>query len=252
MYQSSHLDVSWWRRRQGVVGLLLAALVVAGAGGFAIGHASANPHATSTYPADQVLPSVTNGSLSAPHGPTEMRDELPVGFTDDKAGALSCVAVAGEALIDYVQIRRTTPARTWITTYTAGTLSSSSLQKIFDWDPKLYQRPASYRPSELAPRRHAVSVSELVPAGYRILTFSVATAHVQVWFHGAGWSQGSNFPNTVVDRSADVQLVWRATDWKITSYTNPDGQDWEGPGLDDPSAKGFVPWPGGQFTFVTG
>jgi hypothetical protein len=181
-----------------------------------------------------------------------MQGELPVGFTDDKAGALSCAAVAGEGLIDYVQIRRTTPAHTWIATYVAGALSAASLQRIFDWDPELYQQTGSYRPFRLATSRHALSVSELVPVGYRVLAFTEAAAHVEVWFHGAGWSQGSTFPNTVVDRSADVELVWKSGDWKIASYTNPPGQGWEGPGLDDSSAKGFVPWPGGQFTFVTG
>jgi hypothetical protein len=73
-----------------------------------------------------------------------------------------------------------------------------------------------------------------------------------VWFHGAGWSTGSTFQNTVVDRTADIELVWTSGDWKITSYTNPQGQQWEGPGLDDPAGKGFAPWAGGQFTFVTG
>jgi hypothetical protein len=242
----------WWQRRIGITCLVLAALLLALGGGLAIGRATAE---SSTPTADQhtvALPQVRAGTLNAPHGPTRMQGALPTGFSDDKAGALSCASVAGEALIDYVQIRRTSSSQTWIATYTTGRLSAASLQKILDWDPMLYQTAASYRPTRLAPRRHAVSVSELVPVGYRILAFSSAAAHVQVWWHGAGWSRGSTFPNTVVDRSADIQLVWTAGDWKITSYTNPQGQQWEGPGLDDRAARGFAPWPGGQFTFVTG
>jgi hypothetical protein len=252
MYERRQLPATWWRRPAGFLGLLVAMLLLAGAGGVAIGRTFADTPSATSIRNDAALPVVSKGSLNAPHGPTGMQGSLPIGFTDDKAGALSCVAVAGEALIDYVQIRRTTPVHDWISTYTTGPLSAASLQKIYDWNPKLYQRPASYRPTELANRRHAASVSELVPVGYRVLSFAPDAAHVEVWFHGAGWSAGSAFPNTVVDRSADVGLVWKAGDWKIISYKNPQGQEWEGPGLDDPSAKDFVPWPGGQFTFVTG
>jgi hypothetical protein len=242
----------WWRRPAGAVSLLVAVLLLAGGGGIAIGRATADSSSTNTQHDDSTLPVVSRGSLDAPHGPMHMQGNLPVGFTDDKAGALSCVAVAGEALIDYVQIRRTTPAQTWIASYTTGQLSNQSLQRIYDWNPLQFQTGPSDRPTELAPRQHAVSVSELVPVGYKILSFTPSAAHVEVWFNGVGWSQGSNVPNTVVNRSADVKLVWKSGDWKITSYTNPRGQSWEGPGLDDPNSAGFAPWPGGQFTFVTG
>jgi hypothetical protein len=235
-----------------VGGLLVVAVLIAGFVGLLIGRSSNGSPSSARDGSQAVLPVVSKGSLDVLHGPTRMWAELPVGFTRDEAGALSCAAIAGEALIDYVQIRRTTSAQSWIAAYTTETLGAPSLQRIYDWDPKLYQQAASFRPANLPVARSATSVSELVPVGYKLLAFSTTAAHVQVWFHGAGWSHGSEFPNTVVDRSADVQLVWRDGDWKITSYTNPPGQAWNGPGLDDPQAKGFVPWPGGQFTFVTG
>ncbi|MCW2594953.1 MAG: putative integral rane protein [Jatrophihabitans sp.] len=239
------------RNRAGSLGLLVTVLLVAG-GGVAIGHAMADSGATPRNTDSAALPAVSKNTLGAPHGPTRMSGELPVGFTNDKGGALSCAAVAAETLIDYVQVRRTTPATDWTATYTTGELSAPSMQKILDWNPAVYRLGPSDRPTQLAPRRHAISVSELVPVGFKILAFSPAAAHVQVWLHGAGWSQGSHFPNTVVDRSADIALVWRAGDWKIISYTQPSGQTWEGPALDDPAGNGFAPWPGGQFTFVTG
>lgn len=238
-----------WRPPRSAM-LFAAVMVLAGGGGIAIGRATADtPSAGSSGAA---LPPVTAATLTTPHGPTRMQGDLPVGFTDDKAGALSCAAVAGEALIDYVQIRRITPARTWIATYTTDDLSARSLQRIYDWDPRRYQTSPSARPASLPPRTSAVSVSNLVPVGYKVASYSAAAAHVQVWFHGAGWTQGATFPDTVVDRSADVDLVWTSGDWKITSYTNPTDESWDGPGLDDASGAGFAPWPGGQFTFVTG
>jgi hypothetical protein len=251
---SSALDRSsrWWMRPAGAVGVLLAIVLVAGGTGVAIGRATAKPSSTNARGANSALPYVSTGSLSAPHGPTRMQGDLPVGFTDDKGGALSCAAVVGETLIDYVQIRRTMPAQTWISTYVTGQLSNESMQRIYDWNPLQFQMDPSDRPTELAPRLHALSVSQLVPAGYKILAFSTSAAHVQVWFNGVGWSQGSGVPNTVVNRSADIELLWKSGDWKITNYTNPHGQSWDGPGLDDPNAAGFAPWPGGQFTFVTG
>lgn len=241
-----------WRGPAAMTSVAFALLLLVGGGGVAIGRATSRSSAPSSDATGAALPPVSSATLTTPHGPTRMQGDLPVGFTNDKGGALSCAAVAGEALIDYVQIRRTTSAQTWITTYTTGDLSAPSLQRIYDWDPRRFQTSSSDRPTHLAPRTSSVSVSDLVPVGYKIASFSPAAAQVQVWFHGAGWSQGSTFPNTVVDRSADVDLVWKAGDWKITSYTNPADQSWDGPGLDDSSGAGFVPWPGGQFTFVTG
>jgi hypothetical protein len=84
------------------------------------------------------------------------------------------------------------------------------------------------------------------------LSFTPDAAHVQIWLHGTAWTQGSTYPNQVIDHSADIELVWSSGDWKITSYTQPPDQPWPGPSLDDQSAKGYMPWPGGQFTFVTG
>lgn len=239
-------------RRSSVL-LGIAALILVAGVGVIVGRAIAPSSATTPRnTTDRSLPRVTKPSLRTPHGPSRMDGELPVGFSDDKGGALSCAAVAGEALIDYVQIRRTTSAESWIGTYTSGQLSPRSLQRIYDWDPSRFETAPSDRPTELAPRQHAIAVTEVLPVGYKVLSFSPGSAHVQVWFHGTGWSQGSDFPNTVIDRSADVQLVWRTGDWKITSYTNPPDQSWDGPGLDDAGAAGFAPWPGGQFTFVTG
>ena len=238
-----------WRGRGRLPALLIGILLVAGGGGVLIGHATAD--SVSNH-ADAGLPAVGRGTISTPHGPNRMDGELPVGFTDDKGGALSCAAVAAEALIDYVQVRRITSPSDWIAAYTTGNLDALSMQKVLDWNPAAYRLGRGDRPTQLAPRRHAVAVSELVPVGYKILAFSTNSAHLQIWVHGAGWSQGSGFPNTVVDRSADITLVWRAGDWKITSYTQPNDQTWDGPGLDDPAARGFAPWPGGQFTFVTG
>lgn len=254
MYAATHEPIPWHRRPTRVATFAIAALILAASGGLAIGRATAgSPSAASTRAGrNSHLPPVSKARLTTPHGPTRMLSALPVGFSDDKGGALSCAAVASEVLIDYVQIRRLTPAGTWMAAYTTGTLSAASMQKILDWNPAVYRLQPNDRPSQLAPRRQAVSVSELVPVGYKIFSFTAASAHVQLWLHGAGWSRGSTFPNTVVDRSADIELVWTSGDWKITSYTQPTGQTWDGPALDDPSGKGFAPWPGGQFTFVTG
>jgi hypothetical protein len=225
----------------------IALLAIAGA--VVIGRATAEP---SSRHHDVSVPVASKAGLHAPHGPTRMHGALPVGFTDDEAGALSAASIAGETLIDYVQVRRTTSSKTWIATYTTGDLGVASLQKILDWDPRLYRLTSTEEPKTLAPRRQAIGVTEVVPVGYKILSFTPSAAHLQVWFHGAGWSEGSRFPNVVIDHSADVQLVWRSADWKITGYTQPADQPWPGPALDDASANGFVPWPGGQFTFVTG
>jgi hypothetical protein len=240
-------------RPRALAGAVVVAVLLACGGGVAIGRVtSASSAAPNRDAGAATLPHVSRATLTTPHGPRRMNGALPVGFTDDKGGALSCAAVSGEALIDYVQIRRTVPPQTWIATYTTGDLDAKTLQRIYDRDPLLFQTAPSARPSRLAPRTHAVSVSDLVPVGYKVLSFSPTAAHVQVWLHGAGWSQGSASPNTVVDRSADVELTWTSGDWRITSYTNPPDQSWDGPGLDDPRAAGFEPWPGGQFTFVTG
>ena len=252
MYAPMEPHTHWWRHPAGMVAVLIAVLLVVAAVGAAIGRATADSAPTSSRDDAPQLPAVSKASLTTPHGPNRVQGALPVGFTDDKGGALSCAAVAGEALIDYVQTRRITPAQAWIATYTTGDLSARSLQRIYDWDPRRFQTGPSERPTQLAPRSRALSVSELVPVGYQVIAFTPTAAHVQVWFHGVGWSPGSTFPNTVVDRSADVELVWKSGDWKITSYTNPTDQSWDGPGLDDPGAAGFAPWPGGQFTFVTG
>lgn len=247
------MDVGGRRRRpDALLALLVAAVLIAGGGGVLVGHATAESTPLSGTPATSGLPTATRATIDTPHGPDRMDGDLPVGFSDDEGGALSCAAVASETLIDYVQIRRTTPPAEWLAAYTAGKLDAPSLQKILDWDPAIYRLAPDDRPAKLAPRRHTLAVTELVPVGYKVLAFSPESAHLQVWLNGAGWSQGSGFPNTVVNRSADVNLEWRSQDWKITSYTQPANQTWDGPGLDDPSARGFAPWPGGQFTFVTG
>lgn len=239
----------WWRRTAILSSLALVALFVVGASGVWIGRATADDR---PRPVTADLPAVTSASLGTPHGPSRMDGALPVGFTHDKAGALTAAAVAGETLIDYVQGRRITPPATWIATYTTGELSATSLQRIYDWNPALYQTATDYRPTKLPPAAHMPAVTEVQPVGINLISFSTDAAHVQVWLNGIGWSRGSGYPNTVVNRAADVELVWSHGDWKITSYTAVHGLGWDGPSLDDAAGSGFAPWPGGQITVLNG
>jgi hypothetical protein len=143
---------------------VVLAIAVAGVAGVLVGRLTATTSAADPH-WDVGLPAVRNGSLGAPHGPIRMRGDLPTGFTDDRAGALSCASIAAETLIDYVQSRRITPASTWVATYTNDHLDGASLQKILNWNPRLYQLSPSDKPSQLAPSRAAVGVTEIVPVG---------------------------------------------------------------------------------------
>lgn len=245
----SHSAPGW--RKPAILGVLaLPALLVVGASGLLIGRASADDPPRRVAAVD--LPAVSAASLGTPHGPTRMSGALPVGFTHDRAGALTAAAVAGETLIDYVQGRRVTPPSAWITTYTAGALSAASLQRIYDWNPALFQTAADYRPTTLPSAVRSAAVTEVQPVGFKIVSCTSDAAHVQIWLNGIGWSRGSGYPNAVVNRTADVELIWSNGDWKITSYTAVRGLGWDGPTLDDASGSGFAPWPGGQITVLNG
>jgi hypothetical protein len=243
----------WWRRPGPRAALALILVLAAAVVGVAIGRATGISASSAGSQGGATLPPVSQASLDTPHGPTRMQGELPVGFTDDKGGALSFTATAGEALIDYVQARRTTSVSTWTAVYTTGRLSNLSLQKIYDWNPQLANVTSAYRPDhfgpELNPWRGVVAA---VPVGYKLLAFTTSAAHVVVWFHGLGWKQGSDGPGLVVDDAIGVQLVWRNGDWKTTSITQPKGTHWGGPTYGEPEASGYSPWPGGQFTLFTG
>jgi hypothetical protein len=243
----------WWRRPLSVVTLALALVLAVGVAGVVLGRATGTSSSSGGPDGSENLPPVSKASLNTPHGPTRMQGELPVGFTDDQGGALSLAATAGEALIDYVQARRTTSVATWASVYTSGRLSNLSLQKIYDWNPQLANVTPALRPDHFGPQLNPWrGVIEIVPVGYKLLAFSASAAHVVVWFHGLGWKQGSDGPGLVVDDAIDVHLVWTDGDWKITSAVQPEGTHWGGPTYGEPDAKGYSPWPGGQFTLFTG
>lgn len=243
----------WWRRASGLGAIAVALVLAAGAAGIAIGRVTADSADAGPSTAAPKLPVVSKASLNTPHGPTRMEGELPVGFTDDQGGALSFASTAGEALIDYVQARRTTSVATWTAVYTTGRLSNSSLQKIYNWNPQLANISPSYRPDHFGPQLTSWrGLIDAVPVGYKLLAYSPAAAHAVLWFHGLGWKQGSASPGLVVDDALDVQLVWHDADWKITSITQPKGTHWGGPTYGDADANGYTPWPGGQFTLFTG
>jgi hypothetical protein len=249
MYASSVEPRRWWRRPGGLLALALALLLAAAVTGVVIGRATTT---SSTAEGGGKLPPVSNASLDTPHGPTRMQDELPVGFTDDKGGAMSFVATAGQVLLDFVQARRTTSVAKWMASYTTGRLSNLSLQKIYDWNPLTTNVTSSDRPTDFG-RPPQQAVVESTPVGYKLLpSFTSSAAHLIVWFHGFGWKEGAGQPELVVNNAMDVQLAWANDDWKITSITNPPHTHWDGPTPGAPEADGYAPWPGGQFTFVTG
>jgi hypothetical protein len=243
----------WWRRPLGVATLVVALVLAVGVAGVVLGRATGTSSSSGGADDSKNLPPVSKASLNTPHGPTRMQGELPVGFTDDQGGALSLAATAAEALIDYVQARRTTSVATWTSVYTSGQLSNLSLQKIYNWNPQIANVTAAFRPDHFGPQLNPWrGVIDVVPVGYKQLAFTPAAAHVVVWFHGLGWKQGSDGPGLVVDDAIDVQLAWTDGDWKITSIVQPKGTHWGGPTYGEPDAGGYSPWPGGQFTLFTG
>lgn len=241
-----------WRSAPTLIALGLVLLLIAGIAGVAIGRSTAPDSSTSDVPPLKV----SAATLGTPHGPSKLVNGMPVGFTDDQAGALGATACAVESLIDLVQSRRAIPVPLWQQTYLSGKPSDATLLKIYNWNLITDGTPPGGRATGFPPGPRAAerSVQNVVPIGYQMLSFTPGAVHLKLWTNALGWLQGSTAaqPSLVRYDTADVRLVWSSGDWKITSLTRAAGTPVLGPEPGDPGSEGYVPWPGGQYTFVTG
>ncbi|MEV0246858.1 hypothetical protein AB0H76_09755 [Nocardia sp. NPDC050712] len=159
---------------------------------------------------DSPASSGTSQSLRVPHGPTAVRDGVPVGYSRDREGAATAAVNTVQALTQARQGR-----------VAMGAVESALIAR--DPAPRLRKWIESGRDRSEDP-----TVLNVVPAAVTVSGYSESAARVAVWVMVVSRSQiNAQTPMSVNTAWATdtVDLVWEDGDWKakeVASKTGPD------------------------------
>ncbi|MBF6171131.1 hypothetical protein [Nocardia blacklockiae] len=143
-------------------------------------------------------------AVRAAHGPTRVVDNVPAGYSRDRAGAATAAVNVVQALAQAGQGR-------------IGMAAVASVLVAADPGPQLRKSIEVGRD-----RADDSNVLNVLPAAVSVLSYSDNTAEVSVWTVGVSRSTiGPGDPVSVVTvwSTNTVSLVWRDGDWKAQEKT---------------------------------
>jgi len=176
----------------------------------------------------------TGGTVHAAHGPSEILGGVPVGYTDDRAGAATAAVNTLQALTQAGQGR---------------VQMDAVVTALVARDPGPHLR-ASIRIGR--DRTQDSGVVNLIPAAVTVSRFTPLAAHVTVWTMALSQGAiGSDAPPWVITAWAtnEVDLVWEHRDWRAketAGHPGPMPEEAVSPGADSPLAQPIQP---GFYTF---
>jgi hypothetical protein len=205
------------RRLWPVIAGIVAAVLVAGFGGWLIGDAGCKPDGGP--PAD--APASSTGGLGAPHGPKVIRNGVPSGYTQDQAGAANAAvnAVQVQTAVAHGNADGAETAATWIAA-TADAHARAALSV------------ATGAPSD--------DQTSKTPVTTRVTSFTGSAATVEVWIVAVGSSAGIGGGVTTSQNwsTQTYTLTWEKGDWKVVSFRTKNGPQ---PGDGQSSTGASVP-----------
>lgn len=161
------------------------------------------------------------------HGPTATSDGVPVGYSQDRAGAATAAVNIVQALTQAGQ----------------GRIRMATVEHaLVARDPGPGLRRSLGIGANRSPARDVVN---LVPAAVSVPEFSVSSARVRVWTVAVSRAAISeDAPVSVITAwsSHTVSLVWETQDWKakeLTSHVGPTPEQTVAPGTESPLSEVF-------------